>query len=121
NVGEFASNALAGHIELQGNAKTPQYQQALQVAQLNKQRNEGPIRELRGQWSTFQRYARARRAADESPDNAELAKQAATLTEQIAGIEDRVAAANAAAKELEDQIFEINTPQPRRYVIERVQ
>src|SRR5690606_30140005 len=107
--------------ELQANQKTPQYQQALKVAGLNKQRNEGPIRELRGEWSRFQRYARAKRAADAAPDNAELARQAATLTEQIAGIEERVAAANAAAKQLEDQIFEINTPQPRKYVIERVQ
>lgn len=121
DVGEYQSNALAGHIELQANAKTPQYQQALQVAELNKQRNEGPIRELRGEWLTFQRYARARRAADREPENEELAKQAATLSEQIADIDDRVATANAAAKELEDQIFEINTPQPREYMIERVQ
>jgi lysophospholipase L1-like esterase len=121
NVGEYQANALAGRIELQGNDKTPQYQQALNVAQLNKQRNEGPIRELRGEWSTFQRYARAKRAAEGAPDNAELAKQANTLSEQIAGIDDRVAAANAAAKQLEDQIFEINSPQPRKYVIERVQ
>lgn len=121
NVGEYQATALAGHIELQANQKTPQYQQALKVAELNKQRNEGPIRELRGEWLTFQRYARAKRAADREPENEELAKQAATLSEQIADIEDRVATANAAAKELEDQIFEINTPQPRQYVIERVQ
>jgi lysophospholipase L1-like esterase len=121
NVGEYQANALAGRIELQANEKTPQYQQALKVAQLNKQRNEGPIRELRGEWSLFQRYARAKRAADGSPDNEELAKQATALAGQIAGIEDRVAAANAAAKQIEDQIFEVNTPQPRQYVIERVQ
>lgn len=120
-VGEYQSNALAGRIELQANEKTPQYQQALKVAQLNKQRNEGPIRELRGEWSQFQRYARAKRAADAAPDNSELAKQLSTLEERIAGMEDRVAAANDAARALEDQIFEVNVPGARRYVIERVQ
>lgn len=119
-VGEYAANALAGHIELQGNSLTPQYQQALRVAELNKQRNEGPIGTLRGEWSQFQRYARAKKAADAAPDNEELAKQVATVGGKIEGMSDRVATANAAAKELEDEIFTINKPQPRQYVLERV-
>jgi len=41
-VGTWAADALARHIELQENAKTPQHQQAMVVANLNKQRNAGP-------------------------------------------------------------------------------
>ena len=120
-VGRYPSSTLERHIELQEKETTPQFQQALQVANLNKQRNEGPIAKLRGEWSKFQRYARARRAAEEQPDNEELQKQLASWTKQIEGMDERVVAANAEAKALEDQIFEINRPVPRRYELKRVE
>ncbi len=87
---------------------------------MNKQRNEGPIRQLRGEWSQFQRYARARRAAESQPDNAELAKQLATVSTNTEGMDERVAAHIAAAKAIEDRIFEINQPPARKYEIRRV-
>lgn len=120
-VGQFASSALERHIELQANAKTPQFQQALQVANLNKSRNEGPIGKLRGEWGRFQQFARAQRTASEQPDNADVKAQLAKLTEQIAGMEERVAQANAEAKAIEDQIFQINRPVARRYELKLVE
>ncbi|MEW4531139.1 SGNH/GDSL hydrolase family protein [Maioricimonas sp. JC845] len=120
-VGTWSADALARHIELQENAKTPQYQQAAAVASLNKQRNEGPVRSLRGEWSQFQRYARTQRSAKENPDNDQLARQLAALEERISGMDERVAKFNEQAKEFEDQIFEVNQPQPRRYVLRRVE
>ncbi len=120
-VGTYDSSALGRHIELQGNAQTPQYQQALDVATLNKQRNEGPVRALRGEWSQFQRYARARRAAESQPDNEELAKQLSAVSKNIEGMDERVAAHIAAAKQIEDQIFTINQPPARKYEIRRVE
>jgi len=120
-VGTWSADALARHIELQENAKTPQYQQAAAVASLNKQRNEGPVRSLRGEWSQFQRYARTQRSAKENPDNEQLAGQLAALEERISGMDERVAKFNEQAKEFEDQIFEVNQPQPRRYVLRRVE
>ena len=119
-VGEYAATALARHIELQANDKTPQYQQALEVATLNKQRNEGPVSKLRNEWRNFQLYARTKREADRAPSDQELAKQLATQTERINGMEQRIEAALASARAIEDQIFEINQPQLRRYVIERI-
>jgi lysophospholipase L1-like esterase len=119
-VGTFSATALERHIELQGNAKTPQYQQALEVAQLNQQRNEGPIGALRGEWSRFQGYSRTQRDSAAAPDNAQLKEQLAQLEQQIAGMDERVAQANAAARELEDQIFAKNQPPARRYVLKRV-
>ncbi len=120
-VGTYSSDALARHIELQGNDKTPQYQQALKVALLNKQRNEGPVRSLRGEWGRFQGFARDRKTAADNPDNAELQAKVQKLTEAIAGIEDRVAGHNAAAKVIEDQIFQENQPQAHRYVLQRAE
>ena len=120
-VGQYAHVQLARHIELQSNAKTPQYQQAAEVAELNQQRNAGPIGQLRGIWSQFQRYARVRQQAKDAPDNEAFKKQLADLTAKIEGMETRIAAAEEAAKEFEDKIFEVNQPRPRRYVLKRIE
>ena len=119
-VGRYASAALERHVELQENDKTPQFQQALKVAMLNKQRNEGPISKLRGEWSKFQQFARTRRSAAEQPNNEMVQKQLATLTEQVQGIDERVAQHNAEAKAIEDQIFQINQPPARKYELRKV-
>jgi len=107
DVGNYSNVELAKGIELQGNSKTPQYQQSLKVAELNSQRNQGPLGKLRAEWLKFQRYARAKRANDTNA----LPK----LEEEIQGMDERVAAANAEAKAIEDQIFEVNQPLPRKY------
>jgi lysophospholipase L1-like esterase len=120
DVGTYDATALARHIELQSNEATPQFQQSLQVARLNKERNEGPIGTLRSEWSRFQTYARARRAAQEQPDNAELAAQLRANEEKVRGMDERVAAALEAAEAAEDRIFEVNQPPARRYVIRRI-
>ena len=41
-VAKATADQLAAGLELQSNSKTPQYQQAAKVAELNKKRNEGP-------------------------------------------------------------------------------
>jgi lysophospholipase L1-like esterase len=120
-VGTYNASALERHIELQGNPRTPQYQQALEVAKLNQQRNEGPIGALRGEWSKFQGYARKQREAEAAPDNAQLKEQLVQAEQQIAGMDERVAQANAAAQELEDQVFSKNQPPARKYVLQRVE
>ncbi|MFV0445256.1 MAG: GDSL-type esterase/lipase family protein [Planctomycetaceae bacterium] len=120
-VGRYNSAALERHVELQENAKTPQHQQAAQVAELNKQRNEGPISKLRSEWSRFQQFARKQREAEQNSNNVQFKTELTKLTEQVAGIEERVAQHNADAKSLEDQIFQINRPVPRRYELKRVE
>jgi len=86
-VGLYDNTELEHHIELQGNSKTPQYQQALVVANLNKQRNEGPINALRDEWWNFQDYVDARREAKEDPDNATLKKALSDAEQKINGME----------------------------------
>jgi lysophospholipase L1-like esterase len=119
-VGTFGSAQLGSHIELQANEKTPQYQQALKVAELNKQRNDGPVHALRGEWSKFQQYARQRRTVEQNPTDEKAKQGLAGMEKKMEGLADRVAQHNAAAKELEDQIFAINQPQPRHYELKKV-
>lgn len=49
-VGNYTHLQLAGGVELQENTKTPQYRQALAVANLNKKRNDEVIRPMRNLW-----------------------------------------------------------------------
>jgi len=49
-IGQYSHVQLGAKIELQCNEKTPQYQQALAVALLNKERNEKVVHPLRQQW-----------------------------------------------------------------------
>ena len=119
-VGEYTSVQLERHIELQSNNKTPQYQQAAQVAELNKQRNTGPIGQLRREWSIFQRFARERAALKDAPNDEKRKETLAKLETQMNGREDRIVEFEKAARKIEDQIFEINQPKPRKYVLKRV-
>jgi len=119
-VGQYSSVQLARHIELQENAKTPQHQQAAQVAALNKERNEGPIKALRDDWRTFQQFARLKRQLASDADNADLKKQVASYPERLAGLEERIKKNEAAAMAIEDRLFEINQPQHREYVLKRM-
>jgi lysophospholipase L1-like esterase len=116
SIGIWGADALARHIELQENEKTPQYQQAAVVAKLNSERNAGPVKNLRNEWRAFQQYARLKRDAQSDDDRKRLAQ----LGTQIEGLQARVAAHAAEASKLEDSIFEMNQPQTRRYVIRKV-
>ncbi len=120
-VGTYSAEQLARHVELQGNAKTPQYQQALKVAELNKERNSGPVRSLRNGWLVFQGQTRLARSLKDNPDNKKLADQVAKLAKQLENHEQQIQELEAASKKLEDQIFAINQPKPLRYVLKRVE
>lgn len=114
-VGTWASETLSRHIELQENAKTPQYQQALQVAELNRERNSGPVRDLRNEWRVFQQWARGNHGV--SPMKPE---QVEALEKRLEGLADRVKSHRAAAKKIEDKIFEVNQPKPRKYKLKQL-
>jgi lysophospholipase L1-like esterase len=120
SVGKFGSAALARRIELQNNSETPQYQQAAEVAELNQKRNSGPVRSLRNLWRDFQSYSRLRAQNAASPDDKKLAERVTAAYEKLGDMEERIAEYEAAAREIEDQIFEINQPRPRKYVLTRI-
>jgi len=112
----YVPKAPLKKLDLQANDKTPQYQQALEVAHLNRSRNSGPVRNLRNEWRRFQRYARAKHAAQ----TVEARKEVAEMELGLEGLSERVAGHAADAKKLEDRIFAVNQPVPRMYVLTRV-
>lgn len=118
-VGKFSDVALSRHIELQENALTPQYQQALEVATLNKQKNEGPVKELRDGWRTFQSWARHDRDLEAQPNNKELQTVTEKELARLQNLEETIQKAEAAAKQIEDEIYKKNQPVTRHYVIRK--
>ena len=115
-VGTWTSQQLSRHVELPANDKTPQYQQALEVADLNRSRNSGPVRNLRNEWRVFQRYARDNRDAKTDAERENVAQ----WKKRLEGLPERVAGHAAEAKKIEDRIFAVNQPVSRMYVLTRV-
>ena len=120
SVGVYSATQLSRHVELQENPHTPQYKQALKVAELNKERNSGPVRSLRNEWSIFQAHARQAQSLKENPNNPALEKQVAKSADRLKNMEERIRQHELAAKKIEDQIYSINKPQPRHYVLKPV-
>lgn len=114
-VGEYTHTQLSGGIELQGNPKTPQYQQAMKVVMLNKAKNEGPVGQLRNAWRAFQGWARLSRDLAAEPGNTRLAQQVAAAKVKVDELETVIKAAETAAKEFEAQIYAANKPVSRHY------
>ncbi|QDT99850.1 SGNH/GDSL hydrolase family protein [Gimesia aquarii] len=121
-VGQYSNIALARHIELQSNSKTPQYQQAMEVALLNKERNDGPVKNKRNSWRAFQAYARIKRELDTQTGKKDEQKSARLkkLEMQLKSQEKTIQESEAASRALEDKIFKANQPVARKYVLKKV-
>ena len=121
-AGQYSNTTLAQHIELQSNPKTPQYQQAMKVALLNKERNDGPVKNKRNSWRAFQQFARIKRQLDAQAGekNAQQVAQLDRLEKQLADQEKVIEESEAVAMALEDKIYEVNQPVARKYVLKKV-
>ncbi len=115
-VGIFTEAQFARGVELQGNAKTPQYQQALAVAVLNKQRNDTAYNPLRGQYAMLKGKRRDLQKAADANDP-QLADKKAAFEEWYNGQKAKVAELLAAAKGIEDQIYQANQPKPHAFEV----
>ena len=118
-AGQYSNTNLAQHIELQGNSKTPQYQQAMKVALLNQERNDGPVKNKRNSWRAFQDFARLKRVLD-AQAGGKTSPELEALEKQLAGQEKTIQESEAAALALEDKIYEVNQPVARKYVLKKV-
>lgn len=87
-VGQFSHAELGGNVELQSNVLTPQYQQALAVAELNRERNDQAMRPLRDQWGRvkgLRSKARNEGSSDETdPIAEEMVKAKAEIQRLLA-------------------------------------
>jgi lysophospholipase L1-like esterase len=107
-VGTYAHAVLAAKIELQSNDKTPQYQQALAVANLNQERNDKAIHPLRDKWAQLRnRFTRPGKTGTEEH------------TEYLVEFNKEIAALNELAAEYEAKIYATAQPVARKYEIAR--
>ena len=121
SVGTWADGQLAFRVELEANEKTPQYQQALRVAMLNKERTEKAVHPLRDLWLQVKMRQRGLNllAAKKAP---ELAKAQAAFAQWKANeFKAGVAKFEALARDYEEQIYQANRPVARKYELVRVQ
>jgi lysophospholipase L1-like esterase len=119
-VGEWNAGQLAAGIELEENEKTPQFQQALKVAQLNKDRNDKFIHPLRDQWGQMKGKRNDLRKAEDANDP-KLEEKKAAFEQWRTTFETKIAELIAQAKTIEDEIYRTNKPQPHQYELTLVQ
>lgn len=113
-VGQYTDAQLAAGVELEGNNKTPQYQQALQVAMLNKRRNDEAMHPLRDQWAQLKgRRNTLKRLEDSKAADFDAKKQ--EFDTWYATFEKAVPELVAKAKAIEDEIYQANQPKPHKY------
>ena len=105
-VGTFTHLQLGAKIELQKYPATPQSQQALEIAELNRERNDEAVRPLRDTWAKIKGL---RRRGDQENFQAEYPK----LLAQARKLEEK-------ATQYHDQIREIARPIPRQYRLVKV-
>jgi lysophospholipase L1-like esterase len=114
-IGKFADGQLAFGVELEENDATPQYQQALQVATLNKQRNDLAYRPLRDQYGQLK--GKRRDLAKVDANAPEYAAKKAEFEQWYTGQKAKVAELLAKAKDFEAQIYQTNQPVPHKYEV----
>ena len=114
-VGVYSHTQLQFKIELQENSKTPQYQQALSVATLNKKRNDEAIRPLRNTWGRMKRERRKLNGLAENDPKAPEVRAAFAKWEQE--FDTLVDQHLQLAKQLEDEIYVANQPKVRTYTL----
>jgi lysophospholipase L1-like esterase len=115
-VGTYTEDELEAGIELGANDKTPQYQQALKVAMLNKERNEKACHPIRDQYGALKVKRRDLFKATETNDSA-LDTKNAEFEAFTVTMKKTVADLLARARALEDQIYTENQPKPHRFEI----
>ena len=118
-VGTYTAGQLAYGVELEENDKTPEYQQALKVALLNKQRNDTAYAPIRNEYGNLKgkRHDLKKATDANAPDlDAKKAEFETYYTAQKAKVAELLAKARA----LEDEIYKANQPVPHKYELSRL-
>jgi len=126
SVGDYTHLQFSDGIELQENSLTPQHQQAAKIAQLNKERNEKVIASIRDLWLA-RKLVYSLTEKPEAFDNEEEKEGVKNWMKEEFGSLDidtfletfgvKLDPLMKKAREMEDQIYEINQPVPHSYEI----
>lgn len=120
SVGVWTDAQLAFRVELETNDKTPQYQQALRVAMLNKERNDKAVHPLRDLWLQVKIRQRQIAMAAAKGDKQLGARKEQFEKWRAGEFREGVAKFQALAKDFEEQIYHANQPVARKYELIRV-
>jgi lysophospholipase L1-like esterase len=117
-IGKWTEAQLASGVEIEENTATPQYQQALKVAELNQKRNREFYVKIRGEFAALKgqrnKMNKAAGTPDEAAAKAEFEKYHASMTERVKPLLQE-------ARALEDEIYKVNQPVPHKFEIITVQ
>ncbi|MFA6547141.1 MAG: hypothetical protein WCS99_22175, partial [Limisphaerales bacterium] len=120
SVGTWTDAVLGFKVELQENEKTPQYQQALKVALLNKEKNDLATRPLRNLWGQL-KGRRSQLAQLASKKDPSLEAKQADFDKWLANdFKSGVAKLNSDVAGFDERIYQAAQPQPRQYELVRV-
>jgi len=114
-IGVYPDTQLAFRLELEANEKTPQYQQALRVAMLNKERNDKAMHPLRDTWLKM-KVKRRQLAQLASKNDPKLAEAQAQFDKWVAEeFKPAVDKLKALVADYEGQIYQANQPAVQQY------
>ena len=119
-IGAYTDGQLAFGVELEGNDKTPEYQQALGVATLNKERNDMAVKPMRDLWSKIKGKRRGIAALESANKKDVLAAKRAEFDKFLADTKTAIVEKISLANDYENKIYRANQPIPRKYEITRV-
>lgn len=114
-VGDYSYSRLAEGIQLQENGKTPQYRQALAVAELNKKRNDQVVRPMRDLW-LIRKFKKD--GGDWNNQVSQLSPDAFKAWEK--NFKEKVKVFEKRAGAMADEIYMINKPVPHSYVLHKI-
>lgn len=116
-IGKWNDAQLGSGIEIQENSATPQYQQALKVAELNARRNKEAYAKIRGEYAQLKGQRNKLNKALNTPEEGAAKTEFQTYH---AAMKERVKELLKLASNLEDEIYKANQPVPHRYEVAKV-
>ncbi|HEY2588756.1 MAG TPA: SGNH/GDSL hydrolase family protein [Tepidisphaeraceae bacterium] len=107
-IGTFRAATLASRVELQNFDKCPQYQQALEVAKLDKEKNEKVVHPMRDLYGRLKGKRYAKNATPES------------INAFIEEIKPKLEAFDKQQADYDQRIYEAAQPKPLKYELTKV-
>ena len=125
-VGTYSYLQLSQGVGLQENSLTPQYQQALKIAILNKKRNDEAVRPMRDLWEARKVIWKFNNAPDDFDDANEKEETRKELIKYFGSVDlklflmqfnSKLPVLHKKAKTIEDEIYRLNQPVEHTYEI----
>ncbi|MDQ8201018.1 SGNH/GDSL hydrolase family protein [Pelagicoccus enzymogenes] len=120
-VARFSHAELETGVSLQAYSHAPQYKQAMEVALLNRDRNEQAIKPLRDLWLHRKSKLRGEeRWLAQNAGHADFQSRQSAYEKEMEAFYQKLQELEALALQFEDKIYEANQPLARAYTLSQV-